>query len=242
MNTADLEVLHGYTLADLDRLARRVVTAHLGWWSAGDRHDQYETAWSGIAEHLCTASEVPKPSDLTAAGTAALDREVKASKRHHGATRAGGIGPRYAAYWYEPPAEPWEDRLVDWIAISQILQAVPATGLQALGALASAPDRAAAAEAVGVSERALSTRLSRARKVCREHWFAPEIAPPMKQPPSPGRMPTRDQCDAGHALTPDNIMWMAPKKPGRPRYGRCRACERERAAARLPNARGVVVP
>lgn len=232
MTVTDLEVLHGYTLADLDRLARRVVTAHLGWWSAGDRHDQYETAWSGIAEHLCAADEAPKPSDLTAAGTAALDREVKAGKRHHGATRTGGIGPRYAAYWYEPPAEPWEDRLVDGIAVGQILAAVPPDGFQAILALAGAPDRDAAAEAVGLSRQALNTRLSRARKVCREHWFAPDAAPAMKRAPSPGRMPAREVCDAGHPLTPDNIAWMAPKKPGRPRYGRCRTCEQERARAR----------
>lgn len=226
-------VRHGYTMRDLDRLARRVITAHLGWWSGGDRADQYDTAWSGIAEHLCSAAEPPSESDLTAAGTRALDQDVKASQRHHGSDRAGGIGPRFAAYWHELPAEPWEERLIDRIAAGQVLDAASPADRRAVTVLAALyGDRAAAAAALGITDRALAARLCRARAVCRLHWYAPDTAPPMKRPVTPGRAPTGTHCSQGHELTPDNITWMAPRSPGRPRYGRCRTCEKQRATER----------
>lgn len=231
-------VRYGYTLGDLDRLARRVVSAHRGWWGAGDRHDQYETAWSGIAEHLAAATEAPSEFDLTAAGTAAVDQEVKAIQRHHGSDRADGVRPRYAAYWYEPPAEPWEDRLIERIAVRQVLEAASPTERKVVLALAATGDIDGTAVILDTTSGAAKRRLSRARATLRAHWYAPEAAPPMKRPPSPGRAPQRDACSKGHALTPDNITWMAPKKPGRPRYGRCRKCESERGRARMAAQQG----
>jgi hypothetical protein len=75
--SAGMNVPHGYTLADLDGLARRVVSSNRHWWPAGDRDEQHAIAWHGIAERLCASEGAPSEHDLLDAGRRALASDVR---------------------------------------------------------------------------------------------------------------------------------------------------------------------
>lgn len=231
-------IRHGYTLGDLDRLARTVVVANSQWWPAGDRKDQADTAWSGIVEYLYSATDTPTERDLLAAGTQALVEDTKGYRKHHG-LRDGGLiadGPRFAAYWYQPPAEPWEDRVIERIAAEQIIAKVKPHELDAVLALAAHGDYQAAADALGLKYTALTVRLSGARKTFRQHWYAPEVAPRMKGTDRRVGSRTaelRTHCSKGHEFTPENTYWRAPRVPGRARSRYCKQCESERGQRRV---------
>ncbi|MFF7476614.1 hypothetical protein [Streptomyces sp. NPDC008092] len=98
--TASPVVAHGYTLRDLDALARSVVMNNRTWWPAGDRDDLHAAAWHGIVEHLCTVDEQPARRDLLEAGRQALHDDVRDTMRHRGARRdSSNNGQKYAMYW-----------------------------------------------------------------------------------------------------------------------------------------------
>jgi hypothetical protein len=237
------DVRFGYTLNDLDRLARTVVVANSQWWPAGDRKDQADTAWSGIVEYLYTTEDEPAERDLLDAGTRALVEDTKGYRKHHGLRNGGLIadGPRFATYWYEPPAEPWEERVIERIAVNQILAQVKPHEVDALLALAAHGDYAAAAEGLGLNYTTLTVRLSNARKTFRRHWFTPDTAPPIKgtdRRVGSRATPLRTHCSSGHEFTPENTQWRAPRVPGRARTRVCRACESDRSKARTAARNG----
>ena len=233
------DVRFGYTLNDLDRLARTVVVANAQWWPAGDRKDQADTAWSGIVERLYAVTDEPTERDLLEAGTRALVEDTKGYRKHHGLRDGGQIadGPRFATYWYEPPSEPWEDRVIERIAAGQILTQVKSHEVDALLALAAHGDYAEAAEGLGLKYTALTVRLSSARKTFRRHWFAPETAPPVKGTTDRriGSRTTelRTHCSKGHEFTPENTYWRAARKAGRAPSRYCKTCESARSQLRV---------
>lgn len=243
-----IELRYSYTLDDLNRLARMVVTTNLQWWPAGDRRDQTDTAWSGIVEHLYSTDEEPTENELLAAGTRALVEDTKGYRKLHGirdgGTHAGepgyiGDGPRFAAYWYQPAAEPWEDRVIERVALAQILATAKSVHLEAFGALAATDDYAAASSALGLKGSALTARLSQGRRHFRRHWFAPDTAPPIKTTDrrvGSYTKPLSEFCRNGtgpHQMTPENTQWRQARKPGRRPTRVCRACEAERSQARV---------
>lgn len=230
-------VRFGYTLEILDHLARTVVVANSQWWPAGDRRDQAETAWSGIVEHLYAVTDEPTRADLLAAGTRALVDDTKGYRKHHG-LRDGGLisdGPRFAAYWYQPPAEPWDDQVVERLAAEQILTRIKPHELDAVMALAATGDYQAAADALDIKYTTLTMRLSAARSAFRRHWFEPDTAPPVQG--TDRRIGNRAQalrthCSAGHEYTPENTYRRPNPKPGKRGERVCRTCETARSAAR----------
>ena len=232
--------VRGYSLNDLDRLARTVVVANAQWWPGGDRYDQADTAWHGIVEHLYSASDAPTERDLLAAGTRALTNEVNGHGRHHGRTKdgTGTTAPRFAAYWYEPAAEPWEDRVIERIAAEQILTRVKPHQTDALLALAAHGDYAAAAEALGLKYATLTVRLSGARRTFQEHWYAPERPPSTRgtdRRVGSRAKPLPEYCKGGdgpHLMTPENTRWNKGRTAASAKVRRCRACQADRDRAR----------
>lgn len=167
----------GWTLTDLDRLARAVVSNNRTWWPAGDRDDLYAAAWHGIVEHLYTADSTPRRTELMEAGRQALAADVKATMRHHGARRdTSNNGQKYAMYWeWAGRAVPSpENGIVERLTVEQILPVLTAGQRAAIEALAAAGDYDEAARLVG-SVTGLKSQLMKGRRRFRELWHEGEI-------------------------------------------------------------------
>lgn len=168
----------GYTLNDLDRIARTAV--QIRWTMAMPSLDRYSIAWSAIVEALYSAETPPSNRDLVAAGQAAIRNEVRSIHRTFGLPLDGEHGGHthgVAVYWWlnaAPAASP-ERPIVDRQALAAILPLLAETGRQALLAVAAADgDRSRAAEALGVSSRVLLKRLTEARAMFLRWWHEHE--------------------------------------------------------------------
>lgn len=170
-------IRYGWTLRDLDALARTVVSNNRTWWPAGDRDDLYSAAWHGIVEHLYTVDTEPHRHDLMEAGRQALARDVKDTMRHHGARRDGtNNGLKYAIYWeWAGRATPSpEAGIVERLALAQILPTLTPGQLAALHALAATGDYAEAARLVGTARTGLKSQLMHGRRRFRALWHEGE--------------------------------------------------------------------
>lgn len=172
-----LPVAHGFTMRDLDRAARAVVSNSRSWWAGADRDDLYDAAWHGIVEALYTAEQPPSRIALMDAGRRAVDTDVRDTRRHHGARRAADrTGERHALYWawHGRTVPSPENSIVERIAAEQILSTLTPRQRAALGALAAAGDYETAAHLLGVSVRGLRAMLSQGRRRFRELWHEGE--------------------------------------------------------------------
>lgn len=160
------DALWGYAIADLDDLAARVVRNNMHWWPAGDRRDQHDVAWCGVAEHLCAVTACPSSRDLLEAGRRALAREVRDAVRHHGARRdTRNDGSRFAVYWaWQAAAVPSpEGRVTEQVAVAQVMAALTPRQRDAFTALAVTGDYAAAARMAGIMPQTFRALIGRAR-------------------------------------------------------------------------------
>ncbi|MCW2899300.1 MAG: hypothetical protein JWO67_1565 [Streptosporangiaceae bacterium] len=175
--TQDVHTLrHGYNLADLDRLAKAACRRAKGIRSL-EFHVRYETAWSGIAEALCSAPEPPSPSELIAAGGKAINDEARAVVHHAGISEhtwqpmAG-----YERYWQyagRPTPSP-EVRVVEQLALWQIWYRLPEEHRSVFLALAAFGDPDAAAASLGMDYHRFTFLLSRARCAFLNCWHEGE--------------------------------------------------------------------
>jgi len=242
-------VRHGYTMADLDRLARLTVTFHLGWFAGGDRNDQYEAAWHGIVEHLCSVEQQPSERDLLDAGRRVLQDDQQRHQQMLGTRRSGTYtGANFARYWdwHARTVPSPEDAVVERIALVQITATLCASHIEALTMLAVlGNDVQATAEALGITYQAAKDRLNKARRNFRGHWYAPDPPPPMHRPMAAvapqAEERLRAECGVcGTPMTPENTRWEKPRKPGRAPVGHCRACESDRGRRRAEAARALL--
>lgn len=230
-------IRYGLTLADLDRLARTACTADRSL--AGDMTTRFDIARSAIALALIEADTPPTWHELVRAGWQAIYADIREARHMYGIPRddtSSGVcsASRYATYWRPIQDDPVEDRLVEALAVHQILDMLTDPYRDAVTALAVHGDYQAAADALGITYRALVGRLRTARRQARAWWFAPETAPPSRgtdrRVGAYGRQ-LADCCGAGHEWTPENTRWGVGRSPGR-YVRRCRACERERIRRR----------
>jgi DNA-directed RNA polymerase specialized sigma24 family protein len=174
MSRPGAELRHGFTLDDLDRLAK--AASKRAFASRGlTPADRLDAAWGGILELVYAASDPPTTLGLLRAGSAAIHRAERAERRVHGLdTRDyGRIGPipRYAAYWLAPRHNPTpEELVVDPTALRQILPQLSSLQQEALFALAAFGSYQEAADALGITYHTLADRLRRGRQRFFELW------------------------------------------------------------------------
>lgn len=179
------EIRHGYALADIERLTRTAF-ASSRWHSAADSDERYAVMWHAIVEYVLTADEAPARGDLLHAAITAVDIYVRAEMHHHGwdsnnfSTGAGGMN-RFQVFWRGVDREPFEDRITDRIAMTQIWPRVPAHHREVLRVLAATDDHDVTAKALGLTQGGYASRLRKARASVRVLWHEGET--PRRMPP-----------------------------------------------------------
>lgn len=232
-----LEVRHGYTLADLDAMARAATIADRSM--AMDLQDRRDIAWSAIAEALWTAETPPRRRELIGAGLGAIYGAVREEKRHGGyADRAWesgyGSAPGFSKYWYPlRVVRSHEGRIVERAAVEQVLAALGAPYRDALIALAVRGDYRSAARALGITDPAFRARISRARRDALGYWFEGETPRRVRTSDRRVRAYEEAHCPLGHRFTPENTGFDRRIVRGTLRKRRyCRTCVRDRQRQR----------
>lgn len=129
MTIADEPVLHGYTMGDIDRIARTAVVNRYsgGRRSSTDADELFEAAWGAIVELLCSSETAPAGQDLYVAGVRGVTAVRGEINRHRGVDLRDPWSGTYAArgflrYWIDPwPGSPVEDAVVDRLAVLQVM-------------------------------------------------------------------------------------------------------------------------
>lgn len=235
---------HGYTLTDLDRLAHAAVCAAFG--QAGDYRDRHDAAWHAIAVRLYAAGDAPRPGELKRIGIRAINDHITDEGHHHGVDRNTPYSGResmraYRRYWWDiTRATPSpENRIIERIALPQILSRLTPPARAAIDALAVHGDYQAAANALGLDYYTFTTRIRRARGLLLRLWHEGQRPPPHRRD---RRVQARGHglathCAAGHEWTVETTRTRYRIAGGTAKTERvCRACESERAAQRRTRA------
>lgn len=192
------ELRHGYTLADVDSMARRGAARRAAFRS-GDFDELCSIARCAIVEHLYTASQPPTEHHLIRLGGDAVDAYVHGEERHRGVRKenrpdreTAGSRPKVQAYWYANPhhAPSPEDLTVDRIALRQIWPTLSDRQREAVLALAAHENYPAAADALGLAYASYVAMLAKGRTRFRTMWHEHE---------TPSRFWGRD----GRAVNPE---------------------------------------
>jgi hypothetical protein len=169
----------GWTLDDLTQMARWVVQSNKGF--VLERGEAIDIAAVALVERLYSQPSATK-LDLYRAARAAVsganDREFSYLGLTRQMKRDGreGTTPSFARYWNgrEALRSPFEDAIVERLAVKQVWAGLSSSHRQTFNALISAGSLRAAAEILGVSEPTYRARLWRARIEARRLWHAPE--------------------------------------------------------------------
>ncbi|MFD0902371.1 hypothetical protein [Actinomadura sediminis] len=191
------EIRHGYNLADLDRLAHAAIWRH--WMTSIPLQDRRDLAWSAIAEHLCTAETRPEPVDLIRAAEDAISRTRYDDWHHQGYDynkQDGRAMGRFVAYWTGLGVTPdFGPAIIDRTALWQIWPHLNDNHRRALLALATHGDYHAAADALGLTYKAYTMLLVRARRAFFTLWHEGEA--PSRPWGTDRRQGSKDRSVAG---------------------------------------------
>ena len=199
------------------------------WSQVLPMDERYETAWGAIAEAAASSDDRMRYTDMIQIGKEAIDDEARDWGRHHGRSN----GRSFQAFWldrYELDAanNKFEARLVDQLALAQIMAVLPGRMSTALIALAIAGDLSGAAQLLGQHYDTVTRNVRDARRAIYAMWFEGQTPPdpPIDRRVESYQRPRAEECPQGHELTADNVYRLG-------RTGRtCRACQIARSAAR----------
>ncbi|MFI9235818.1 helix-turn-helix domain-containing protein [Streptomyces sp. NPDC053079] len=171
---AAVPLWHGYTFRDIEQIARLVIAIDR-WSHAMGTPDRYQAAQFAITERLLTAEAPPTRNDLINTGLRAADLYVQAEFQTHGFQ--GPIG--FARYWQTTGHVPWEEKLVECVALAQIWPRLTLAQQQAIMSLALTEDHQAAAVQLGLSPSGFAYHLANARKQAIALWHEHETPRPL---------------------------------------------------------------
>lgn len=175
---ADEPVGWGYTLVDLERIAR--AAAKSVWvrsaWPMTELHD---IAWQEVAELLAAAVEQPAREWLIQQAMSAVYRATQDEWHHIGwGARVDGVhapSRGHAAYWTPTSYAPQpEELVVERTALSQVWQHLHRADREVIATMAAYGDTARAAAAMGISRQAFIKRILGARRRFWLHWYQGE--------------------------------------------------------------------
>lgn len=161
------------TLANIDEVTRAVLRRDR--WRHGYQ-DRYDAVWHAIAEHLVSANARPDAYELIGVGLLASDAQVRDEMRTRGRDpqTAGRFMPRWYQYWNPVEPDPYADRVVERAALAQIWPLLSPRQRQVLTVLAETGDLRTAAVELGITEKALASRVSEARQRFLQWWHEGE--------------------------------------------------------------------
>jgi len=173
-----LAIRHGYTLADVDQASRSGVFRSYGW-HAGDADERFSVSRLAVLEYLYAADERPPFQELVNQAWLADHRFVAGEMRERGVNRAdrgGGTTASFERYWWAAGANvpSPEGRIVERLAVHQIMPLLTDKQYEAVTALAAHGDYAAAAASLGIGMGAFDGRLMKARRTFTQAWHHPE--------------------------------------------------------------------
>jgi hypothetical protein len=233
---ADAILAHGYTLAQVHHMAKTSV--NMAGAYASDYLDRLDAAYGAIIVHLYEAPHWPTRHQLQQAGATAVSRMVETDLRQRGYRRGNGYNgagsaPRFAAYWNTHLVEPSpENRIVERVAVAQVLPCLFPRESQAIAALAATDDYQAAADLLGTRYSTFCENVTRARRRVAALWHEGETPRRLRTDVRVGsRAKGRaTQCKRGHPYPPETTAERAHAARKRSPY--CPACYREKKQAR----------
>lgn len=172
----------GWTLDDLTALAR--IAARIGYGRLLDPEEATDVAAVAIVERLY-ADPPPSRGDLINAGCSALSNEhqrrVSFLGLTHNVARQGreGVPQGYARYWDGRRAlvAPFEDDVVERLAVQQVMAALRPIDRETLTTLAEHGSYEGAWTALGITHKGWEKRIAKARRNARALWFHPDEPP-----------------------------------------------------------------
>lgn len=236
-------VRHGYTMADIESLARMAMRRSIGW-SLLDTIGRYQACYDGVVDLLFTAEEPPTERDLIASGWDSLARAYKSQRHDRGLTDDPDQphGPRFAAYWAgQSGSTSHADATDERVALHQVLDALPDEHRDAIAAMAAYGTRGEAAHGLNIKVDTYGAQLRRARERALRLWFDHEVPPSRatvfttaRKVGSYQQRTPATHCHAGHPWSPENTRWYRPPRSSSRGAVRrvCRACESARGVAR----------
>lgn len=167
---------HGYTLGDIDAIAKSAANSALGKY-ASDWVDIHEASWFGVVECLYT-EERPTRQALHRAGQAAVNNLAADQMHHRGYFKYKTIGraagmyssPAFVQFWTNPRHGDVANAVVDRLAVYQILLLLSPGQQKVLTALAMHDDYRAAAASIGMSYATFKGQIKKARDRF-FHWW-----------------------------------------------------------------------
>lgn len=173
-------VHHGYTMSELDAIAKSAANTARGKY-ASDWDDVYGTAWFGVVECLYTH---PRPDlfTLCSAGQRTVNRLSTDQMHNAGYFKYKTLGrqagpyssPAFVQFWTNPPSGDVANKVVDGVAIGQILPLLTPAQRKVLMALAANHDYRSAADSIGMPIKNFQCLMVAARRRFFAAWHEGE--------------------------------------------------------------------